>query len=220
MNTEKKPTALITDFDGTVIKKDFFWFIIDKLMTKEDIQPWDDYKAGNITHFDALNQIFKKIHINESDLRKIILELPVEECFTELVEYCGNNDIDIYIVSAGADYYINIILDYLGIRNSVNLIANESVYSKENGLQMTKLHENSVFYSENYGINKESVIRFMKSKYDFIVFAGDGTPDYKAAIQADKVFARGTLLELCGKYNINCAKLDSYCQIFEYLKSI
>jgi len=219
MLPEKGKKVLITDFDGTIIKKDFFWYIIEKLMTEEDVQPWKDYQAGKITHFEALNRIFGKIHINEEELHKIILELPVEDCFTELVSYCNENNIDIYIVSAGADYYINVILDFLGVKNSVNLIANESTYSPKNGLQMTKQSEDSVFYSENYGISKEAVMKFLKSKYELTVFAGDGTPDYNAALWADVVFARGTLLELCKEHNIDFIELDSYCKVFDYLKS-
>jgi 2,3-diketo-5-methylthio-1-phosphopentane phosphatase len=214
----KSKKVLITDFDGTIIKKDFFWYIIEKLMTEEDIKPWKDYLTRKITHFDALNLIFQKIHLNEEELHKIILELPVEECFTELVDFCNAENIDIYIVSAGADYYINIILDFLGVKNSVNLIANESTYSKKDGLQMIKLPEDSIFYSENYGISKEAVMKFLKSRYELTIFAGDGTPDYNAALRADVVFARGTLLELCKEHNINYIELDSYCKIFDYLK--
>ena len=218
MISEKNKIVLITDFDGTIIKKDFFWYIIEKLMTEEDALPWKDYQAGKITHFEALNRIFAKIHISEEELHKIILELPVEECFPELVGFCNDNDIDIYIVSAGADYYINVILDFLGIKNSVKLIANESTYSKKDGLQMIKLSDDSIFYSENYGIDKEAVMKFMKNRYELAVFAGDVTPDYKAALWADVVFARGILLELCNQHNTDFIKLDSYCQIFDYLK--
>lgn len=218
MLPEKGKKVLITDFDGTIIKNDFFWYIIEKLMTEEDVQPWKDYQAGKITHFEALNKIFEKIHINEEDLHKLILELPVEDCFTELVDFCNKNDIDIYIVSAGADYYINVILNFLGVKNSVNLIANESTYSQKDGLQMIKMPDDSVFYSENYGISKEAVMKFLKSKYELTIFAGDGTPDYNAALFADIVFARGTLLELCKEHNIDCTELDSYCKVFNYLK--
>lgn len=212
--------ALVSDFDGTAIKRDFFWYIIEKLMSSEDAQPWEDYKSGKISHFTALNKIFEKIHLNDDDFHKLILELPVEDCFIETVDYCNSNNIDIYIVSAGADYYINLILDFLGVKNSVKLIANESTYSKNEGLQMIMPPEDSVFYSENYGVNKESVVKFLKTKYEHIVFAGDGTPDFDAAIHADVVFARGTLLELCEKYNTRCIEFDSYCRILDYLKNI
>jgi 2,3-diketo-5-methylthio-1-phosphopentane phosphatase len=211
--------VLVSDFDGTIIKKDFFFYIIERLMNEEDIKPWNDYLERKITHFEALNRIFQKIHISEDYLHKIVLDMPVEECFTELVDFCRENDIDIYILSAGADYYIDIILDNLGIKDCVQLIANESTYSKENGLKMKKLSADSPFYSENYGIDKEAVIKFLKSKYDLTVFAGDGTPDYNAAKWADKVFARGTLLELCENNNLDYVELDSYCKVFDYLKN-
>ena len=51
-----------------------------------------------------------------------------------------------------------------------------------------------------------------------MVFAGDGTPDFIAAKEADKVFARGALLKLCRKNGVEAAELDSYCRVLEYLK--
>ena len=220
MSPENKKTVLVTDFDGTIIKKDFFYHIIDKYMSEEDIQPWNDYLAKKITHFDALNAIFQKLHLSLDELHKTILEIPVEDCFTELVDFCNDNSVDIYVVSAGADYYINYILETMGIKDSVKLIANESTYATEQGLNMTKLSGDSLFYSDNYGIDKEAVIKYLKTKYDLTIFAGDGNPDFKAARLADVVFARGTLKELCERNNVEFIELDSYCRIYDFIKTL
>ncbi|HSA05787.1 MAG TPA: MtnX-like HAD-IB family phosphatase [Candidatus Gastranaerophilales bacterium] len=219
MLKEDLSCVLVTDFDGTITKTDFFWEVVEKLLTKDDFQPWKDYQAGKITHFEGLNRIFQKIRLDIEELHDFIYEIPLEECFLNTINYCMEKNISVYIVSAGADYYINLILDQLGIKDSVNIIANESFYSSENGLQMIKLPEDSLFYSHNYGIDKELVISFLKTKYKKVIFAGDGTPDFNAARHADVVFARGVLLELCRKNNIDAYELDSYRNILEYLKN-
>ncbi len=215
---QKINTVLVTDFDGTITKKDFFYYVIDKLLEEGDLLPWEEYQAGKITHFDALNGIFQKIRLPEKELHELILELPVEECFVETVKFCHENNINIYIVSAGSDYYIKLILDSLSIRDNLNIIANGGSYSLETGLIMSRINEVLPFYSHNYGIDKKNVVKLLKKQGKKVVFAGDGIPDFAAAKEADKVFARGTLLGLCRQNGLECIELDAYCRVLEYLK--
>lgn len=221
MNTDaKKPYVLVTDFDGTITKEDFFWLVVEKLLSKEDIQPWEDFLAGKITHFDALNGIFQKIRLSEEDLHRFILDIPFENCFLETVSWCKNSKIPVYIASAGADYYIKLLLEKAGIINDVNLIANGSVYAPDTGLTMIASPESSPYYSHNYGVNKAEVVKSLKNSYKTVIFAGDGTPDYHAAKHADVVFARKAMLGLCKENGLACRELVSYCDVLEYLRSL
>ena len=98
MNTDtKKPYVLVTDFDGTITKEDFFWLVVERLLRKEDIQPWNDFLAGKVTHFDALNGIFQKIRLSEEDLHRFILDIPFENCFLEAVS-CAKATIFLFIL--------------------------------------------------------------------------------------------------------------------------
>lgn len=212
--------ALVSDFDGTISRTDFFYYVINNLLIKEDVAPWLDYEAGKITHIEALRQIFCKIRLPEKEFVDFVLSLPLEEAFVDTVKYCSANNIGFYIVSAGADYYINLILEHLNIKDLVKLISNPSVYSQEKGLQILESDLNSIYYSSDYGINKKLALESIRKKYDFIVFAGDGGPDIDAAKLAEKVFARGLLLDLCQENNIKTVKLESYSFILDYLKAL
>jgi 2,3-diketo-5-methylthio-1-phosphopentane phosphatase len=209
----------MSDFDGTISKIDFFYYVIAKLLSVTDIQPWLDYQNGKIRHVEALTQIFKKIHLNKEDFHNLILELPIEESFVETVQYCRKNNIDFYIVSAGTDYYIKVILEHLKVADLVKVISNEGCYSVDQGLQILEPDKQNLFYSEEYGISKKLIAKSLKDKYDTVVFAGDGGPDIEAAQVADVVFAKDRLLELCEERNIKTIKLCSYCEILEYLKN-
>lgn len=212
-------TVLVTDFDGTITKIDFFYLVIEKLLEEKDLVPWKEFEAGKITHFEALNRIFQKIRLTKEKLHDLILEMPLEECFLSTVNYCLENNIDIYIVSAGADYYIKFILDSLGIKDNVKIIANYSEFTPETGLTMSRIKEDSPFYSYNYGIHKGNAVKYHKNQNKTVVFAGDGTPDFIAAKEADKVFARGALLKLCKENGVEAEELDSYCRVLDYLKN-
>lgn len=213
-------TVLVTDFDGTITKIDFFHRVIDELLAKDDITPWHEYEAGRITHFDALNLIFRKIKLSVSELNEFILELPVEEDFSDTVAYCQKAGIPVYIVSAGADYYIKYILNRLKLGDSIEIIANRSAYSPAKGLQMFRLAEDSPFYSYNYGVDKENVVKYLKNTHDRVIFAGDGTPDFYAAKHADIVFARGQLLKLCRDNGVQAGELNSYRVVKDCLASL
>lgn len=216
---QRQSRVLISDFDGTISKVDFFYFVIAKLLTESDIQPWLDYQNGKIRHIEALTQIFKKIRLNKEEFHNLILELPIEECFVDTVKYCNEENIDFYIISAGADYYIKVILEHMGVLDSVKLISNPSIYSPEGGMQIIMPDKENPYYSIEYGISKKLVAESIKKDYDFSVFAGDGRPDIEAAKQADVVFARGLLLDLCRESNIKAREFCSYCEILEYLKN-
>jgi 2,3-diketo-5-methylthio-1-phosphopentane phosphatase len=215
----KKNRVLISDFDGTISKKDFFWYVIDLLLAKEDISPWNDYLEKKISHIEALSRIFRKIRLGEEEFFNFILSLPIEECFVETVHYCHENNIGFYIISAGADFYIKYILQHLKVDNMVKLISNESIYKPESGLIINKPDKSREFYSENYGVNKKLAVETIKKNYDFAIYAGDGRPDFEAAKAADKVFAKDALLELCQANGVQSSKFDNYCEILEYLKN-
>lgn len=215
-----KKTVLVSDFDGTITKKDFFWMAIDELLTPIDAAPWEEYLEKKITHVQALSRIFCKIRMSSEDFHNFVLKILVEDCFIETLQFCRKNAIDFYIVSAGADYYIKLILDHLKISDSITLYSNKSFYTPEGGLQICEPDKTNPFYSNNYGISKKLIIESLKNKYDFVVFAGDGGPDIEAAQISDKVFARDRLLELCNELNINAERFYSYCDILSYLNRI
>ncbi|MCK7521143.1 MAG: hypothetical protein MZV64_27365 [Ignavibacteriales bacterium] len=102
--------------------------------------------------------------------------MPIEESFVETVKYCKANDIDIYIISAGADYYIQLILENLGVADSVTLLSNKSVYSFENGLEILELDINAPFYSLDYGISKKKAVETIKKQLRHLRFCGGRKP--------------------------------------------
>lgn len=212
--------ALISDFDGTISKYDFFWHAIDKLLTKKDIQPWEDYIDKKITHVQALTRIFAKIHTPKPEFDEFVLELPIDEYFVDTVEFCRRHNIDIFVLSAGADYYINKICEKLGVTQSLTVIGNPSTYSQEEGLKFLPVDKNLYYYSEEFGISKHNFVKAKMKEYDKIIFAGDGIPDLGAAELVETAFAKGTLLKLCKETNIPTMKFDSYNDILGYLKTL
>ncbi len=213
-------TALISDFDGTISKEDFFNMVIDRLLTREDIKPWDDYLAGKITHVEALSRIFAKVRIPQNELDKFIESIEIDPQFPETLELCKKLEIPVYICSAGMDYYIlKRIPEYIKKYN-ITLLSNKGEYSPQTGFKVTPPAPGSPFYSKDAGVSKDALVQHLKQQGFFTIYAGDGRPDIKAARTADAVFAKGILLGLCKEQGIQTLQFGGFGDIIKYIKTI
>ncbi|MDR1941987.1 MAG: MtnX-like HAD-IB family phosphatase [Endomicrobium sp.] len=208
-----KKTALISDFDGTISKEDFFNMAIERLLTPDDLQPWQDYLDKKITHYQALDGIFSKIHISQKALDAFIDSIEIDDKFPDALKLCKKFMIPVYICSAGMDYYIFKKIAHYIKEYNITVISNAGKYSRELGFKLSPPDKNDIFYDKNTGISKEAVVKYLKELGFFTVYAGDGIPDIKAAKIADAVFAKGALLDFCKKAGIKTFKFDGFADI-------
>lgn len=209
--------VLISDFDGTISGEDFFGMVIERLLTKEDIKPWDDYVAGKITHFEALSRIFAKVAIAQEELDAFIQSIKIDEKFPGALKLCARLGVPVYICSAGMDYYIYKRIPGYIEKYNISVISNKAEYSPETGFKLKALPEGNPYYGKEAGIAKEAVVEDFKRRGYFTVYAGDGRPDIKAAKSADAVFAKGILAALCEKENIKTLKFNDFGDITKYI---
>lgn len=218
----KIKTVLISDFDGTISRQDFFYMVTNELLKdKEDaLKPWRDYLDGKIKHIDALTGIFSQIHLTDEELDKFISKIEIDKYFYDTVKFCCANGIPVYICSAGTKYYIKKRIPDILKSYKITLISNDAVYSREKGMTLIPPPENAFFYHPNTGISKEALVLKLKEEGYFTVYAGDGKPDFKSSKIADAVFAKDILLEMCKTNNIKTEKFDNFNDILEYLRRI
>ncbi|WP_372519467.1 MtnX-like HAD-IB family phosphatase [Candidatus Ruminimicrobiellum ovillum] len=218
----KTKIVLISDFDGTISKKDFFYMVIDTLLKdkKDALAPWNDYLNGKIKHIDALTGIFSQIHLTQQELDEFISTIEVDPFFYDTAKYCMEKKIPFYICSAGTNYYIKKrIVDTLSKYNII-LISNDATYSQQDGMKLVAPEETSPYYNSNTGISKEKIVQKLKDDGFFTIYAGDGKPDFKSAQIADVVFAKDMLLELCKEKNIKTKPFNDFKDILNYIRSI
>jgi len=60
---DKEPIVgvLISDFDGTMTRHDFYKLALEFLLPVDVPNYWDDYRAGVITHFEALRRYWSAV---------------------------------------------------------------------------------------------------------------------------------------------------------------
>lgn len=209
--------AFISDFDGTITLKDFYWLMIEKYLDKDFYQrQYDSWQAKDITDLQFLNSVFNNINQNEQTIREDIISIPIDHTVIDFINWFTEQRGDFYIVSAGCGYYIEILLEHHGLRDRVGLFANPG-YFQEGNIYMQ--HYQGEFYSDIYGIDKGKIVDNLKKKHSKTYFAGDSRPDMQAALNADRAFARQKtqLLQMLGEQKADFLEFADFEQIKKML---
>lgn len=154
------------------------------------------------------------MNLSKDELEKEILDLEIDPTFFEALQLIKQMGGHMIILSAGSEYYIKKIFHQHGLSN-IPIYSSEGIY-KERGLHIIP-DIASDFYSPRYGIDKEKVVQHFRDKYDYIMYAGDSAPDYKASLLADLRFAKDELIPLYDKAGEKYIPMKSFEDVINYL---
>ena len=186
--------AFISDFDGTITKKDFYLLIAERYMPADSPDYLAEYRAGRLTHFDAMQLYFNHAPTASGQLEELLRDTQPDARLAECAKRLEAAGWDLIIVSAGSSWYIDRILGNAGVRATVH--SNPGRIEESRGFVMERPVE-SPFFSREVGIDKASVVRDALSRYKRVAFAGDGPPDVMASllVAPSLRFARAYLAE-------------------------
>jgi 2,3-diketo-5-methylthio-1-phosphopentane phosphatase len=192
--TPRHENVLVTDFDGTMTRHDFFRCAIEQLLSPDDTEPWQRYEHGELSHFDALARIFARIRAPMEAIDRVLDSMELDERVATAVDTLHRQGWTVVVVSNGCKWYIDRLLNRIGVRLPV--ISNPGRYEPEQGLLMS-LPEQSPFFRSDVGIAKEQVVQHYRRSGRTVAFAGDGRPDVDPALLVDSrhCFATGWLNE-------------------------
>ncbi len=192
MRGQEEGGVLVSDFDGTMTRHDFYKLIRAQLLGPEVPDYWEDYRAGRMTHFEALAAFFGAIRARREEVQGIITAMEVEPGICELIDELGVAGWRVVVASAGCGWYIERLLGEC--LKQVELHANPGQFVEGEGLLMELPRESAVF-SPTVGIDKAAVVQSALESGRRVAFAGDGYPDLEAAllVPAGMRFARGDL---------------------------
>lgn len=184
--------VLVTDFDGTMTRHDFYKLARDELLPRDVRNFWDDYRAGALTHFEALSRYFAAIRSSEGEVARVLERMELDPELPASLERLRRAGWKVIVTSAGCDWYIGKLLDGAGV--SVEVHANPGRFEPGRGLFM-ELPRGSRYLSPELGVDKAAVVRAHRARGYPVAFAGDGLPDLEAArlVPEGLRFARGDL---------------------------
>ncbi len=194
------PYILVSDFDGTITRNDFYSLVVERLLTPGDLVHWQDYRAGKISHFTALQRIFGSIRAPEEKLLAIVRGMEPDPYLAASLAALRAARWDVVVASAGCDWYIRRILADLHV--SLEVHANPGAFAPEPGSRLGSLRmeapADSPFYSPATGVDKAAIVRFHQERGAVTAYAGDGFTDAPAAllVAPERRFARADLADV------------------------
>jgi 2,3-diketo-5-methylthio-1-phosphopentane phosphatase len=186
--------VLVSDFDGTMTENDFYKLVAERLLPPDALSPWQDYRAGRITHFTALQRIFGRIRATPEELDTLVEDMRPDPGLAASVARLRHAGWEVIVASAGCDWYIRKVLARAGVE--VAVYSNPGVHVlPEGSLRMEP--PDSPFTCLETGVDKAAIVRFHRESGAVVAFAGDGYADLPAALEtpATMRFARADLAE-------------------------
>lgn len=192
---------IFVDFDGTIATDDVGDAIFRKFADKEKV---DAVITKLLSDEISAKQSWLSLcsltgSINKEDLDIFIDSMQIDKTFHELVDYCREHCIELYVLSDGFDYYIDRILSKENIKG-ITVYSNKLSIS-ENGCLIPEFP----FLDENFTSSancKRNHIINHSSDEDYTIFIGDGNSDKNTAEFCDFIFAKDDLLKYCERERI------------------
>lgn len=184
--------VLVSDFDGTMTQRDFYDLVVQHLLPSEVPDYWVEYRAGRITHFEALRGYFAAIRADETAVLRLVEQMQIEPTLADAMARLRAANWKVVIASAGCRWYIDRLLAEAGVEIEVH--ANPGEFRAGEGLRMS-LPRDSPYFSPTLGIDKAAIVRHFQADGSLVAFAGDGFPDVEPAklVPEHLRFARGAL---------------------------
>ena len=207
--------ALVSDFDGTVTRFDFYDLLCRRFPGIVG-EYWDAYEAGRLSHFEALRSIFAGIRAPEAVMVEMMGRMEIEPALKDRVARLNDSGWTVTVASAGCEWYIRRLLAQQDVALTVH--SNPGEYFPDQGLLM-RLPEGSPFLSREHGVDKAAVVRHAQEQYNDVAFAGDGRTDVAAAllVSPKRRFARAWLAERLRTLNEEFIPFERWADVAGHL---
>jgi len=211
-STTASGPVLVSDFDGTMTRHDFYKLAIERLLPADVPDHWADYRAGKITHFEALRRYFAAIRKTEDEVLDVVRQMELDPGLKGAVESLRRAGWSVIVTSAGCEWYIRRLLAGAGVNVVVH--ANPGRFEAGRGLVM-EMPVASPYLSPFLGVDKTAVVRQHVASGGKVAFAGDGFPDVEPArlVIGSLRFARGDLADVLQKEGLEFQRFGTWSDI-------
>jgi 2-hydroxy-3-keto-5-methylthiopentenyl-1-phosphate phosphatase len=207
-------TLIQCDFDGTITEDDASYIIFDNFALGDWRQLLRHYRAHKISVAQFNTAAFAMVKADKETLLEAIKErVKPRAGFHELVTYCSRNGFRLVVISNGADFYIEAVLQELGLANIEIHAAQASFYPE--GVKVRYIGPNGKQLDTGL---KEAYIRLFLQQGYKIIYIGDGESDIPAAKYAHQILARAALLDYCNRNNLRYKPFNDFYEVIRTLE--
>jgi len=212
--TEVRKTLVQCDFDGTITEEDVSFMMLDAFADGDWRRLFREYQEGKMSvgHFNM--EAFAMVKADrESLLRLIRGKMMIRPGFQEVVACCHRKGFRFVVVSNGLDFYIQEILEGIGMAY-IEVFAARTRFHAE-GLEVQYVGPDGSPLDEDF---KGAYVNSFLGEGYRIIYMGNGTSDILPARQCHYVFATGVLLDHCKQTNLDCTSFTDFNEVVKVLE--
>ena len=215
---KQKVFKIFMDFYGTVTQQDVGEELFRKFAEEEKVNKIiDDLLNDRISSRECWIKLCSAVpSVNKNEFDDFIVSISLDPTFVTFQDYCKNENIELYILSDGFDYYIEKIF----VKNEINGLI---VYANHLEILDGKLIPSFPYYDEasfSSANCKGNHIINHSSEEDFTVFIGDGNSDKDSIEYCDFIFAKDDLLKFCEKERITYFPFKNFDDVIKKLDEL
>jgi 2,3-diketo-5-methylthio-1-phosphopentane phosphatase len=211
-DTDGIERILVSDFDGTMARQDFYKLALESLVPLGTPNYWAEYRAGRMTHFETLRSYFATIRASEAEVLAVVGRMELDPELPASVKQLRRAGWRVVVASAGCDWYIRRLLAAAGVEIEVH--SNPGRFEAGQGLLM-QMPDGSPYLSQTLGVDKAGVVRRHLAEGRMVAFAGDGFADADAArlVADDLRFARADLAQVMGEEGLPFQPFEAWSEV-------
>jgi 2-hydroxy-3-keto-5-methylthiopentenyl-1-phosphate phosphatase len=209
--------AVQCDFDGTITEEDVSFLLLDTYAGSKWRELWQDYMAGRIPVGTFNKKVFAMVKADRQKMTDLVLNsdrVKIRHGFNEMLKYCSRRDFEFSIVSNGLTFYIEAILENLGI-DSIEVFAAQNQFSPD-GMLVEYIGPDGTSMEDGF---KEAYTKLLVNRGYSVVYLGNGVSDIYPARRASKVFATGDLLQRCRDEELECTPFNDFYDVVKGLEA-
>jgi len=207
---------LITDFDGTFTRRDFFDLIIERHDPPGARAGWQKFTDGKITLSQGLDAVFASLRTDAAGADALVRALDPAPGVVTAVQQLQAAGWEVVIASAGCGWYIERLLARMGL--DLKIHASPGTFSPATGLLM-RPDPDDPYYHPALGIDKPAVTRAALARDPIVAYAGDSNNDRAGAmlIPPERRFVTGWLARRLAAEGVPHVPFDIWPEIAERL---
>lgn len=201
--------AVLTDFDGTITRTD----VAEDILKAFAPPDWRDieelHRARTIGTRETMVRQFALVHAPREDLLRFVdAHAEIDDSFPGFVAYCRSRGVHLEIVSEGLDFYLDFLLRKW--RLDVPARTNRTAFD---GADLRISYPYADPTCSLCGTCKLRRLFDLRVAGYEVVYVGDGHSDLCPAVEADVVFAKAELADLCREEAMDFIPFDSFADV-------
>ncbi|MFA6600127.1 MAG: MtnX-like HAD-IB family phosphatase [Candidatus Omnitrophota bacterium] len=204
------------DFDNTITSFDVLDDVIARFSPTEEWtvleKAWQEGRIGSKT---CLVGQMACIRATRGQLAGYLSKIAVDPYFKKLLAYLRRKNVGTAIVSDSFTFFIREILKANGVRK-IDVCANELEIS---GNRLMPSFPHGGGDCPDCAHCKKAHVLQSRARGRTVVYVGDGRSDFCAAMEADRVYAKGTLLAHLQREGKSCVAFEDFQSVFEHATS-